>query len=342
MTDYSLKIKPNRKKRLFIWILSGLVIIFFSIGLYKSEHKPQRSKSNEIKIDSNILWEFNKPEEQQILLRHLMSSAHWDVWRADALWIADYRDYEDGILQGAGIYSINNFTPQYLQYRIRIHIGSYPDDVFEYFLRPGNHSAVNASDSFATLDLTHPSEGTPGFGSYIIISAGSVHLEIYEQSMTKSREFTEKTISKINHELTEVLKRRNEIFEHGFIKELIPKESVILQKEPEITIRQAAQKGIYSVDCYANPETMGRIYYKVYSLPNNVQLSAERISDHIQYIGWSKNPANKFFGNTVFTVYEGDWNNKYNARFELWFKPENGGNEFKLAEKTTEIYGWER
>jgi len=38
----------------------------------------------------------------------------------------------------------------------------------------------------------------------------------------------------------------------------------------------------------------------------------------------------KFSSDTDFTIYEGDWGKPYVARFELWFKPDNGGQERKL------------
>ena len=42
-----------------------------------------------------------------------------------------------------------------------------------------------------------------------------------------------------------------------------------------------------------------------------------------------------------FTVYEGDWGHPYAARFELWFRNENG-HETKLAKKNYKIEGWMR
>jgi hypothetical protein len=40
------------------------------------------------------------------------------------------------------------------------------------------------------------------------------------------------------------------------------------------------------------------------------------------------------------TIYEGDWGKPYAARFEVWFKPDNGGNEQKLFQKNYKIEGW--
>ncbi|WP_348636566.1 hypothetical protein QLS71_015380 [Mariniflexile litorale] len=50
----------------------------------------------------------------------------------------------------------------------------------------------------------------------------------------------------------------------------------------------------------------------------------------------------KFSTKDDFTIYEGDWGKPYGARFEVWFKPDNGGKEVKLLEKNYIIEGWMR
>ena len=42
-----------------------------------------------------------------------------------------------------------------------------------------------------------------------------------------------------------------------------------------------------------------------------------------------------------FTIYEGSWGDKYGARIELWFKPDNG-KEFKVNQKNYIVEGWMR
>jgi hypothetical protein len=41
-------------------------------------------------------------------------------------------------------------------------------------------------------------------------------------------------------------------------------------------------------------------------------------------------------------IYEGDWGKPYAARFEVWFTPDAGGPERKLAERIFKIEGWQR
>jgi hypothetical protein len=44
-----------------------------------------------------------------------------------------------------------------------------------------------------------------------------------------------------------------------------------------------------------------------------------------------------------FTIYEGDWDKYYVARFELWYKPlDTTKDEMKLLEKNYLIDGWTR
>ena len=59
-------------------------------------------------------------------------------------------------------------------------------------------------------------------------------------------------------------------------------------------------------------------------------------------LGWSDDPGEVFSGNMEFTIYEGNWEQYYAARFELWFRPDGGGAERKLAEATWRVQGWMR
>ena len=39
---------------------------------------------------------------------------------------------------------------------------------------------------------------------------------------------------------------------------------------------------------------------------------------------------------------EGNWDQYYAARFELWFRPDSGAPERKITEKVFRIQGWQR
>jgi len=42
-----------------------------------------------------------------------------------------------------------------------------------------------------------------------------------------------------------------------------------------------------------------------------------------------------------FTIYEGDWGDKYGSRIELWYQPSDG-QEYKVEERNFIIEGWQR
>lgn len=89
--------------------------------------------------------------------------------------------------------------------------------------------------------------------------------------------------------------------------------------------------------------TRGWIYLKAFEITRNEPLFADRLkTETTEWLGWSDDPEEQFLSETHFTIYEGDWGQYYGARFEVWFKPENGGGERKLLERNFKIDGWMR
>lgn len=103
------------------------------------------------------------------------------------------------------------------------------------------------------------------------------------------------------------------------------------------------QPGLYEYDFWTGKIDAGRIYIKAFEITQNDQLSA----DELERRSWVAiyNPSNairKYGTISDFTIYEGDWGKPYAARFEVWFKPDNGGKERKLISKNYKIEGWMR
>jgi hypothetical protein len=142
-------------------------------------------------------------------------------------------------------------------------------------------------------------------------------------------------------ELTDVLKHRDEIKTTG----VMPVESRYPTKHPtaaHFTVSDGMQPGIYLLNAAVAPNAAGYIYARVYDVESGQRLSEDRLTTRsIRHVGWSDTGQTFFPYNAEVTVYEGDWSNKYEARFELWHKPEQG-DESKVAGTTRMINGWER
>lgn len=103
------------------------------------------------------------------------------------------------------------------------------------------------------------------------------------------------------------------------------------------------QPGLFEYDIWINSKESGLAYLKAFEITKNIELSFARLKKRSTIRIENTNDSIKRFGTKdIFTIYEGDWGKPYAARFELWFKPDNGGNERKIAEKNYKIEGWQR
>ena len=115
-----------------------------------------------------------------------------------------------------------------------------------------------------------------------------------------------------------------------------------VKRAPGITLRGA--RGVYTADIFCNPGEPGTIYLKAFEITENIPLSAYRLRNKNEIVGFSDDLENEqFFSQLQFTIYEGDWGQFYGMRLEVWFIPDApGGTECKLLEDNFLIEGWMR
>ncbi len=166
---------------------------------------------------------------------------------------------------------------------------------------------------------------------------GKFSVNIRDFSMSAPN-MTFKTLELLEEEFARVrkLKAREEI------EGILPTYSV---KSGEASLKLYATNngGIYNSEIWVNAGEPGLIYLRAYEANSNRRLSESRLHKATnEYVGYSKDPSKVFFAGTEFTIHEGDWGQKYVARFEVWFQPSGKGPERKLLEKHYRIEGWMR
>jgi hypothetical protein len=126
------------------------------------------------------------------------------------------------------------------------------------------------------------------------------------------------------------------------------------QQKPSDTtdfyIHSSLQPGLYQYVFWTKRIDKGKVYLKAFELTQNDPLSVDRLKESSTISVYNQTDSLVVFqmdkGNSElgrpFTIYEGDWGKPYAARFELWFIPDNGGQEQKLLEKNYKIEGWQR
>jgi hypothetical protein len=116
-------------------------------------------------------------------------------------------------------------------------------------------------------------------------------------------------------------------------------------KKTDFFIYRSFQSGLYTYAVWTRKIEKGKTYLKAFEVTKNDPLSVDKLKERsIIEVNNATDTIVKFVmkNEKQFTIYEGDWRKPYAARFELWFKPDNGGKERKLLEKNYKIEGWQR
>ena len=278
--------------------------------------------------------------QRALLLRHLCSSAQWRVFREDGHLVATRRLAPDGHWRWTlhGYYANGQWDGGWdgpsFQFRVTLGLEGYPGWAGDSQTVTANQGEnVNVSGRFE--------RGGSGLGSHLLVNEPGAVLEIMEQSPSAERILTPLVIADVEAELAGVL-RSPVAKQDGIDRSLLPPGST-RRGQAEIVLQRSVQGGIYNVYAFANPGEPGTVYLKAWEVSRNVRLSEDRLTAASnENIGWSPEKDEQFFYNTEVTIFEGDPGQFYAARFELWFKPDSGKPERKLAERIFRIDGWMR
>jgi hypothetical protein len=179
--------------------------------------------------------------------------------------------------------------------------------------------------------------------SRVMIECGGVWVEIFEQSGKPERRVTKATVAALEKEFSEFERDPKAALERvrGRSRELA---SRLAGKDGHpFRLLTGMQPGIYQVVYSLNPGEPGSVYLKAFEVTKGTPLSVERLEVASKTrMTWSTEPSERFGAKSGFTIYEGDWGKPYAARLEVWFKPDSGKTERKLAERIFKIEGWQR
>lgn len=209
-------------------------------------------------------------------------------------------------------------------------------------------------EQWSGYDVQHAQEGTTPVQpemrvgnhlheSRVMIESGGVWLEIFEQSAALERRVTKATVATVEQEFSVFLADPEGAVEAA--RDRSRELSRLLAGDDEQAIRlvEGFQPGIYTVVYALNPGEPGSVYLQAFEVTQGTPLSVERLEAASRTrMTWSSEPEERFGAKAGFTIYEGDWGKPYAARFEVWFEPDSGQPERKLAERVFRIEGWQR
>lgn len=115
-----------------------------------------------------------------------------------------------------------------------------------------------------------------------------------------------------------------------------------LDEEACLQIWNGFQGGIYLYDFYYPALPAGEIFLRCYEATENIPLSENSLRERSTVSIDTTHSFSQLVKQQEFTIYEGDWGDYYAARFEVWFRDADTGQETKLREKVYRIEGWMR
>ncbi len=267
------------------------------------------------------------PDEKAVLLQYLAANPEWHLYReryGQLYAVRQFRNPETGEPQpelhhfyswsspgetGKNNARLNNF---------RFGIGLEK--------RPWNGS------------LQHPRTNTEHNGNEWVTRflCGDALVEINDSSQQSGRRMTAVALDAAEKEFAKLAAQPENW------KKLLPADAVRKGK-PDIRLKSSYQGGIYQAVILCNPGEPGDLYLRAFEITHGTPLSAERLAQRSNVRpGWSADPLELFAVYPEFTIYEGEWEQFYGARFQVWFKPDSGQPERKLMEKDFKIQGWSR
>jgi hypothetical protein len=314
---------------------TGLLFVVLGVlvasGCARSGSEPQVT----LAFDCNELAALDE-RGRAMLERYLAQSDAWDV-REDASGGARHAVRVGDVDAGSGLhgYLTVEGSDARRQHRTLVNLGERPPGTTGH---PGTVFAE--ADGRPTIVLLRPSsdDGRVATSNVRISGGAGVWVELFEEGPAHDRALTASSFSEVCDDLRAALDGRTPPTASG--------------SAPEMEVLDGMQPGIYRVRALLNPGAPGSVEVRVFEdgthgpLPDEVvrgaALSTERIRDRsLRRVGWSDDSSQRFRYDAEITVYEGDWGDPYDARFELWFSPDEGSAR-KLTELRRTIEGWMR
>jgi hypothetical protein len=295
-----------------------------------------------------------KEADRALLERHFRGSLAWSVFDERGRRFAVRRAQQNGEwVDGSNGFHSDFSATGVVQRRVMVGLGG----AYGFGVERGNVTRASARAGDVALVLEKYMD-QPGQQSYLIVQGGAgVTLEVFEQSHQLERRFTRESLAEVEREIAGALAAAAEIRAHGYAAALVPAGSVKRAPAPPLDVSDGFQGGLYGVTAWVNPGEDGACFMRVYytgqpkaddKVPPELRgrpptLLSDEMMKHrtLRLVGWGPDPNALFRYSAGITVYEGDWEHRYPARFELWFRP-LAGPERKLAELGRTISGWQR
>lgn len=179
--------------------------------------------------------------------------------------------------------------------------------------------------------------------SRVNIESGGVWVQVLEQSDDPERRITKATLASLEQEFSLFVENPAAALNAARARSRELARLVAGEDGHSFRLIEAGDPGQYDVAYSLNPGEPGFVYLKAFEVTHETPLSVGHLKARSKTrMSWSLEPAERFWAKESVTIFEGDWGKPYAARFEVWFDPDSGQADRKLARRVYKIEGWQR
>lgn len=290
----------------------------------------------------NLKLDVFAEEKKDILFDYLTKSSEWHVFPDSGMTIAVKREKSTNCAPINKGFPNSDFTGL-IAYKEGKILKSYPD--ISTILHSDRNTVTTANDNEKVNLLLHEYPGADSTGfkdsllSKLIIESKNKKLAVNANEISK--EPSRKTTTTFLYALKQKLEKLASFSTAPKKHESLLSSGSFVMSERSIMSIQADEdrfKGEYKISGYVNAMEKGLIKIKVINLNDNTNMrhpGFEEEYTHVEYVGWSTNPMQKFnFCLAVNLESRDESLIQTNAEFQVWFKPANSNQERMLLSQS--------
>jgi len=264
------------------------------------------------------------PEGLRKLKDYLYANPEWTVTRSPANGLFATKNFRHA--NGSINVSLHGFYSHFSSQNL----ASEPKFQYRFYIsldgKPWSRNLGQTPHGQEITVYENPGNGMK-YHAWTWFDAGGAKVVISDQSDYEGRQMTAKTL---------------ELAEKEFAELALPADAIVTNRQPGFVIYDGTQGGIYIMDVVCNPGEPGMLYIKANEITTGAKLSEHRLAEKVALTFGSDNEDELYRSRWEFKIYEGNWEQHYGARIEVWFKPDSGKTDRKLFEKNYKIQGWMR
>jgi hypothetical protein len=272
---------------------------------------------------TRVMDDFADPDLNQALRDYLAASSEWRVG-----------------LEGRYGQIARRRTPKGRpNENVQVHVAlGFDLDSLPANTHPVLDSAARAGQASVEVCQRGHADDIGRIGTSLLVTSPRVWLNIIEWNHQTARTGTSAAIQEVAETLNKVKSHAQAVLSGEYAEGMLPPGSACRQAQDSVNVAEETT-GIYTVSGYVNAGERGYLSMSIRNATTGDLLTSDlRAAEGREFVGFSRDPQQKFYFETEMMVDLGETGVDIPARFELWFTPTTSR---MISQVTRVVRSWE-